>query len=85
MKVLINVHLVVNGTRTLKRRDLQVRKVEDIPEVAYNWIMQIRRETGYYGLQSIIEKVIVDGDQEITDIVRVFDNRPIEPLDDVFW
>jgi acetolactate synthase regulatory subunit len=47
MKVLINVHLVVNGTRTLKRRDLQVRKVEDIPEVAYNWIMQIRRETGY--------------------------------------
>jgi disulfide oxidoreductase YuzD len=85
MKASINVHLVVNGTRTLKCGVFQVSRSEDIPKVVHDWIRKIRRETGYYGLQSIIEKVIVDGDQEITDIVKVIDNRPIQPLDDVFW
>jgi hypothetical protein len=65
MKASIDVHLVVNGTRTLKRGDFNVLRSEDIPKVAHNWIRQIRRETGYYGEESLIEKVIVDGDKDI--------------------
>jgi D-mannonate dehydratase len=77
MKVLINVHLVVNGTRTLKRGGFTVLRSEDIPKVAHNWIRQIRRETGYYGNESIIEKVIVDGDKDITFEVKVLDETPL--------
>jgi hypothetical protein len=77
MKASIDVHLVVNGTRSLVRGEWQVRNAEDIPKVAYNWIMRIRRETGYYGDESIIEKVVVDGEQDITDKVKVIDEAPL--------
>jgi hypothetical protein len=77
MRASINVHLVVNGTRTLKRGVFNVLQIEDIPKVAHNWIRQIRRETGYYGEDSIIEKVIVDGDKDITFEVKVIDEAPL--------
>jgi hypothetical protein len=77
MKASINVHLVVNGTRTLKRGVFTVLRSEDIPKVAHNWIRQIRRETGYYGNESIIEQVIVDGDKDITFEVKVIDEAPL--------
>jgi hypothetical protein len=77
MKASIDVHLVVNGTRTLKRGDWPVKRKEDIPKVAYDWIMRIRRETGYYGDESIIEKVIVDGDHDFTDKVKEIDEAPL--------
>jgi hypothetical protein len=77
MNASIDVHLVVNGTRTLKRGVWPVKKVEDIPVVTYNWIMKIRRETGYYGEESLIEKVIVDGDKDITFEVKAIDEAPI--------
>jgi hypothetical protein len=47
-----------------------VHKIFKNRKVAYDWIMRIRRETGYFGEQSIIEKVIVDRDKDITDKVR---------------
>jgi hypothetical protein len=77
MKALINVHLIVNGTRTLKRGNFQVLRLEDIPKVAHDWIRLIRRETGYYGNESIIEKVIVDGDKDITFEVKEIDEAPL--------
>jgi hypothetical protein len=77
MNASIDVHLVVNGTRTLKRGVWPVKRVEDIPRVAHDWIMRSRRETGYYGAESIIEKVIVDGDQDITDKVKEIDEAPL--------
>jgi hypothetical protein len=77
MKASIDVHLRVNGTRTLKRGDFNVLKSADIPKVAHDWIRKIRRETGYYGEESIIEKVIVDGDKEITFEVKVIDEAPL--------
>jgi hypothetical protein len=76
MRASIDVHLIVNGTRTLKRGDFNVLRTEDIPKVAHEWIRRIRRETGYYGNDSIIEKVIVDGDQDITFEVKVLDETP---------
>jgi hypothetical protein len=76
MRASIDVHLVVNGTRTLKRGDFNTLRKEDIPKVAHNWIRQIRRETGYYGGDSLIEKVIVDGDMDITFEVKAIDEAP---------
>jgi hypothetical protein len=35
LRALINVHLIVNGTRTLKRGDFNVLRVEDIPKIAH--------------------------------------------------
>jgi D-mannonate dehydratase len=77
MKASINVHLIVNGTKTLKRGSFQVLRLEDIPKVAHDWIRRIRRETGYYGNESIIEQVIVDGDKDITFEVKAIDEAPL--------
>jgi hypothetical protein len=77
MKASINVHLVVNGTRTLKRGIFTVLRSEDIPKVAHNWIRQIRRETGYYGEDSLIDKVIVNADKDITFEVKAIDEAPL--------
>jgi hypothetical protein len=77
LKASIDVHLVVNGTRTLKRGDFNILRVEDIPKVAHDWIRKIRRETGYYGNESIIKKVIVDGEKDITFEVKVIDEAPL--------
>jgi hypothetical protein len=77
LKALINVHLIVNGTPTLKRGNFQVLRLEDTPKVAHDWIRRIRRETGYYGNESIIEMVIVDGVKDITDKVKEIDEAPL--------
>lgn len=77
MKASIDVHMIVNGTRSLKRGEWQVKRKEDIPKVAHEWIRRIRRETGYYGNESIIEKVIVDGDKDITSEVKAIDEAPL--------
>jgi D-mannonate dehydratase len=77
MKASINVHMIVNGTKSLKRGSFQVSRSEDIPKVAHEWIRRIRRETGYYGEDSLIEMVIVDGDKDITFEVKVIDEAPL--------
>jgi hypothetical protein len=48
------------------------------PKVAHDWIMRIRRETGYYGDESTIEKVLVDGEKDITDKVKEIDEAPLK-------
>lgn len=50
------------GTFPLKRRKPE--------QVTYEWMQEIKREVNYDGL---IE-VTVDGDQDITDIVREMEN-----------
>jgi hypothetical protein len=77
MRITLDVHMIVNRTRSLKRGEFNVRRNEDIPQFAYGWIRQIRMETGYFGNQSLIEKVIVNADQDITDQVKAIDSAPI--------
>lgn len=84
MRITIDIHLVINGTRTLKSAEFNVYKEDNIPRVAHDWIRQTRRETGYYGKDSIIEKVIWNADNDITDQVRAIDEAPI-PDDDFLW
>jgi hypothetical protein len=81
MRITINVHMIVNGTRSLKRGEFNVNKNEDIALFAYGWVKHIRMETGYFDRQSIIEKVIVNGDQDITEQVIEIDAAPIPDVD----
>jgi hypothetical protein len=77
MRITFNVHMIVNGTKSLKCGQFTLRRNENISLFAHGWIKNIRRETGYYGRQSIIEKVIVNGDQDVTDQVKAIDEAPI--------
>jgi hypothetical protein len=81
MRITIDVHMIVNGTKSLKRGEFNVNRNEDIALFAYGWVKHIRMETGYFGLQSIIEKVIVNEDQDITEQVKAIDNAPIPEID----
>jgi hypothetical protein len=81
MRITIDVHMIVNGTKSLKRGEFNARKNENIAQFAYGWIKHIRMETGYFGQQSLIEKVIVNGDQDITDQVKEIDAAPIPDAD----
>jgi hypothetical protein len=81
MRITIDVHLRINGTRTLKSSYFDVYKEELIPNIAYDWIKQIRFETGYYGKDSIIERVVFNSDQDITLLVKRIDEAPIPDLD----
>jgi hypothetical protein len=73
MRITIDIHLIVAGARTMKGGYFDVLREEDITKVAHDWIRKTRRETGYYGGDSIIEKVVWDGDQDITDKVKEID------------
>jgi hypothetical protein len=77
MRISIELHMIVNGTRSLKRGVFDANRNEDIAQFAYGWVKHVRMETGYFGNQSIIEKVIVDGDKDFTDKVKEIDNAPI--------
>jgi hypothetical protein len=73
---------VVNGTRTTLSGHFQARYTNDIPNMAYEWIRKVRRETGY---PAAIEKVFYNGDKDITAQVKEIDETPVEELPDVFW
>jgi hypothetical protein len=81
MRITIELHMIVNGTRSLKRGVFDINRNEDIAQFAYGWVKHVRMETGYFGNQSIIDKVIVDGDKDFTDKVKEIDNAPIPDID----
>jgi hypothetical protein len=81
MRITIELHMIVNGTRSMKRGVFDINRNEDIAQFAYGWVKHVRMETGYFGNQSIIEKVIVDGDQDITEQVKAIAEAPIPDLD----
>jgi hypothetical protein len=81
MRITIDVHMRINGTRTLQSSYFDVYKEELIPKIAYDWIKQIRFETGYYGKDSIIEKIVYNSDKDITLSVKELDEAPIPDLD----
>ncbi|AGK52054.1 hypothetical protein B1NLA3E_01350 [Bacillus sp. 1NLA3E] len=47
---------------------IQVRSEEDTPIVAYEWIQQIKMDTGFR--KTIIEKVTWNEENDITEIVK---------------
>jgi hypothetical protein len=78
MRVVIEVHLNLQGTRLSKGGEFNLKYNQSVAEFAYEWIKSIKRETGYR--PTIIEKVLVNGDDDITDKVKEIENRPIPDL-----
>ncbi|EIJ79094.1 hypothetical protein PB1_16094 [Bacillus methanolicus PB1] len=81
MKIKLTVHLDIEGQKLMQSGSFSARREEDIPGIAYEWIQQIKRETGYRDTR--IEKVIVDNEKDITEEVRAINKTPIPDID--FW
>jgi hypothetical protein len=79
----MEVHLIIEGTGTLSRGIFTARNKSEIANVAYQFIQNIKRETGYR--TTLIHKVIIDGTKDITEEVKEIDNRLIPKMDDIFW
>lgn len=80
MRINLTIHLEVDGNRIRKEGSFTVRKEEDIPGFAYEWVKYTKKETGYR--KTIIKKVILDNEHDITDHVRQLDDEHI-PEDDL--
>lgn len=80
MVVTIDLFLIVNNTKTALGGNFHVKNVSEVPKVALDWIRKVRRDTGYYGKDSIIEKVVWNGVNDITDKVREIDEVTVPDL-----
>ncbi|MFJ5762753.1 hypothetical protein ACIQAA_27215 [Neobacillus sp. NPDC093182] len=47
--------------------------------IAYHWWKQIKKEMSYH---AELEKVLVDGDKDITEIVNVLEKQELTNIDD---
>lgn len=83
MKFNLEVQLMIEGTGMLTRGSFFAKNRKEIPYAAYQHINKLKRETGYR--TTTIQKVIVDGSQDITKEVTEIDSRPIPPMADIFW
>jgi hypothetical protein len=79
----LEVHLRIEGTGMLSKGRFTARKKSEIPMAAYQIIRDIKRETGYR--TTLIEKVIVNGTENITEEVKKIESMPVPPLDNIFW
>jgi hypothetical protein len=77
MRTVIEVHLNIQGTRLSKGGEFNLRYKQSVPEFAYEWIQQIKKDTGFR--PTLIEKVLFNGN-DITDHVKEIENRPIPDL-----
>ncbi|MEH7158976.1 hypothetical protein [Neobacillus drentensis] len=83
MEFNLEVHLIIEGSGLVAKGRFSTRNNKEIVNVAHNYIRSIMHDTGYR--RTFIEKVIVNCTEEITEEVREIENRPIPPMDDIFW
>lgn len=76
MRINLQIHLNIEGNKSMSRGSFTVKREEDIPRIAYEWIRKIKRETGYRN--TIIDKVIVNNEKDITDEVREIEQAQID-------
>jgi hypothetical protein len=72
MKFNVDVHLKIDGTGMFSGGSFTARRKSDIPGVAHQYIQEIKRETGFR--PTLIEKVMVNGSEDITDKVQKIEN-----------
>jgi hypothetical protein len=73
MKFNVEVHLKIDGTGMFSGGPFTARRKSDIPLVAHQYIQEIKRETGFRA--TLIEKVMVNGTEDITDKVTELENN----------
>lgn len=71
----LEAHLYIDGTGIISKGCFKARKKSEIPLVAYQYIRDIKRETGFR--PTLIEKVIVNGTEDITEEVMKVERMPI--------
>ncbi|WP_248892086.1 hypothetical protein [Bacillus methanolicus] len=70
---------LLKGNKLMQSGSFTVKKVENIPSIAHEWIRKIKRETGYRPTR--IEKVFLNSEKDITEEVRAIDEAPIPDID----
>jgi hypothetical protein len=79
----LEVRVSIQETSISSSGYISVRNKSDISKGAYEYIQNIKRKTGYRN--TFIEKVIVNGTEDITEEVRKIDHLQIPPMGDIFW
>ena len=75
MRIKLEVHHIIDGSRGMQAGSFDVRYKEDIPNLAFQWIKRIKFETGYR--KTIIEKVIWNNEHDITQEVIALIKAPL--------
>lgn len=83
MEFNLEVHLFIEGSGLVAKGRFSTRNKKEIANVAHKYIRSIMHETAYR--RTFIEKVIVNGTVEITEEVKEIEDKPIPPMDDIFW
>jgi hypothetical protein len=83
MEFNLEVQMKIGGTGVLSGGRFRAHNQKEIPKVAHQYIRQIKYDTGYR--DTVIEKVTVDGTEDITSAVIEIDTQAIPDLDDIFW
>jgi hypothetical protein len=79
MRFSLQVDLVIEGVRNSLGGYFNASQEYEIPAIAYQFIKQIKRNTGYR--ETCIQNVMVGGIEDITDKVIDIENKPILDLD----
>jgi hypothetical protein len=82
MELNLEVHLIIEGTGLVAKGRFSARNNKEMANVAHKYIRSIMRKTGYR--RTFIEKVIVNGTEDITEEVWEIENKPIPPMDNIF-
>ncbi|NMD71070.1 hypothetical protein HHO41_12255 [Bacillus sp. DNRA2] len=80
MNINLQLNLNIDGNRCSCGGDFKVYRETEIPQLAYQWIQQIKKDTGYR--TTLIEKVIWNNEKDITEEVNKLAKASI-PFDDL--
>lgn len=64
----LEFHINIGGSGMFSKGHFYARKNTEIPKVAYSYLKNIKRETGYRTM--ILEKVILNGTEDITKEIK---------------
>jgi hypothetical protein len=82
MEFNLEVHLIIEGSGLVAKGGFSARNKKEMASVAHKYIRSIMHETGYR--RTFIEKVTINGTDDITEEVREIENKPIPPMDNIF-
>jgi len=79
----LEVRIRIEETSIYSGGYISIRNKSDLFKGAYDYIQTIKRETGYRN--TFIEKVVVNGTEDITEEVRKIINLQLPTIGDIFW
>ena len=74
MRFVVNLHLDIDGNRTLINNEFFCDKKMLLPKI-HSWLRDIKMETGYR--KTIIEKVLVNSEHDIAEEVSKY-KQPVK-------